>query len=227
MSDGLTLTAFDLPGHGRAEDWDGMTDFQDLCTDRALAFLRSDPVDVIGHSFGATVALRVAVEHPERVRTLTLIEPVLFAAARSDAPEALARHLEEARPYLQALEAGESAIAARLFNRDWGDGTKWDDFPKVARDYMVRRIHLVAAQSDAIFDDRPRLLAQGRLERAEMPVLLLEGSCSPSIISVINRLLARRLPNATRETIDGAGHMAPVTHAPEVAKAVRRHLQMA
>lgn len=41
------------------------------------------PVDVIGHSFGATVALRLALERPELVRSLVLVEPVLFAAAKA------------------------------------------------------------------------------------------------------------------------------------------------
>ncbi|MGD9293315.1 MAG: alpha/beta hydrolase [Roseobacter sp.] len=227
LSDTLTLTAFDLPGHGRAEDGDGKSDYQDLCVEVMLGFLSVDPIDVIGHSFGATVALRVAVEYPERIRTLTLIEPVLFAAARSEAPEALARYLAEAQPYLEALKAGEEDRAARLFTRLWGDGTAWKDIPKAARAYMAQRMYLVSAGYPAIFNDRPQVLAPGRLERTQMPVLIVEGSRSPSIVSIINGALARRLPHATRATIDGAGHMAPVTNAPAVATLMRQHLQMA
>ena len=35
------------------------------------------------HSFGATVALRLATLFPDRVRSLTLVEPVFFAAAKA------------------------------------------------------------------------------------------------------------------------------------------------
>src|SRR5262249_55224829 len=36
------------------------------------------PLDIVGHSFGALVALDFALEHPDRVRTLTLAEPPAF-----------------------------------------------------------------------------------------------------------------------------------------------------
>ena len=61
----------------------------------------TDPIDVIGHSFGATVALRLAVEQPEKVRSLTLIEPVFFAVAGQDVPASLVA----AQPYRDALQA--------------------------------------------------------------------------------------------------------------------------
>ena len=37
----------------------------------------------------------------------------------------------------------------------------------------------------------------------------------------INKSLERRLPDARRERIAGAGHMAPLTHPREVAQAIR------
>jgi pimeloyl-ACP methyl ester carboxylesterase len=37
-----------------------------------------EPVDLIGHSFGALVALDFALDHPDRVRTLVLAEPPAF-----------------------------------------------------------------------------------------------------------------------------------------------------
>ena len=74
MSPDLRMTAFDLPGHGRSADWDGVADYQYLSTQIAASFI-TEPVDLIGHSFGATVALRLAAEQPQKLRSLTLIEP--------------------------------------------------------------------------------------------------------------------------------------------------------
>ena len=51
------------------------------------------PVDFLGHSFGAVLALAFAVKWPGRVRSLILYEPVLFAAAeRAGRPEMTVNH---------------------------------------------------------------------------------------------------------------------------------------
>lgn len=63
LQDSLHLIAPDGLGHGNAPDWDGQGDYHAAATDRARAFL-TEPMDLIGHSFGATVALRLAIETP-------------------------------------------------------------------------------------------------------------------------------------------------------------------
>lgn len=226
LADQFTVTAIDLPGHGKSRPWTGAGDLHDACTAQAAACL-TEPVDVIGHSFGATVALRLAIDHPDIVRSLTLIEPVLFAAARLDAPDEVAAHMVEAQPYMEALEAGDMAVAARLFNRLWGDGTRWDEIRTSARTYMSERMYLIPLQSHAIFEDSARLLSPDRIARASMPSLLVSGSDSPPVARAINKALARRLPDARELTVDGAGHMVPLTHPQAVAKAIRGLIEVA
>ena len=93
------MRAFDLPGHGRSPDWDGVVEYQHLSTQIAASFV-IEPVDLIGHSFGATVALRLAVEQPQKLRSLTLIEPVFFAVAARDAPAAFTT----VQPHIDAVK---------------------------------------------------------------------------------------------------------------------------
>lgn len=222
----FTLTAIDLPGHGKSGDWDRRRDLHAQCRDAVLAHL-SAPMDVIGHSFGATVALRVAVEHPHLVRSLTLIEPVFFAAAIADAPEAMAAHEIEAEPYLAALAQGDTMTAARLFNRVWGDGTKWDDVPEGTRRYMAERMQIVPGQADAIVEDNAQIMNPGALDKATMPTLLIQGDQTADIIDAVNKSLAARMPNARRAWITGAGHMAPLTHPRAVAREILRLVEVA
>jgi pimeloyl-ACP methyl ester carboxylesterase len=224
---GVALAAPDLTGHGKSPDWDGRGDFHARATLDAGALVeeigQGAALDLIGHSFGATVALRLALERPDLVRSLVLIEPVLFAAARDGAPEIFAAHLARAAPFRAALAAGDTTGAARLFHAEWGQG-RHDDLPPHQRDYVERRIGLVATQDPALLADAAGMLAEGRLERLARPVLLLEGSASPPVIGAIAAELARRLPQVRRQHVAGAAHMLPLTHPDAVAAAVAAHL---
>ena len=215
----LTLIAPDLPAHGRAGNPDASVDYQDACFNAVLPLLDT-PKDIIGHSFGATVALRLAVEYPERVRSLCLIEPVLFAAVRRDDPDIFRAFQEQAAGFRAALDAGDLPTATRLFVETWGDGRDWADIPQRTRDYLTGLIRIIPAQDDALLHDRPGVLMPGRLERVTAPVLLMRGAYSPAVTGAIIRSLARRLPEARTVVIAGAGHMLPMTHPDETGRAL-------
>ena len=222
MGEDVTLITPDMLSHGRSPDWDKQGDFQDRSV-AAVQHLLDQPMDIIGHSFGATIALRLAVEHPELVRSLTRIEPVYFAVALQDDPQLVADHDADAGPFAAALIAGDDALAARLFNRMWSNGTpRWPDLPEATRAAMTRSIHVVPACRASLYDDLPGMLAPGVLDRVTAPVLLLRGSLTHPVIGAVNDGLARRLPDAQSVVIDGAGHMLPISHPRETAVELER-----
>jgi len=220
MGDGWRLIAPDLVGHGKAPDHDPAQDFHDQATAHARGHMPDAPVHLVGHSFGATVALRLALERPDRVRSLTLIEPVLFAAA-ADGP-GKRDHAAAFAQITPALLAGDHAAAARRFMAVWGDGTPFDDLPAGQRRYILPRMPLIAASFPALEEDAAGLLP--RLGRLECKVLLLAGQRSPRVIHDIQDRLAADLPQARRAVIDGAGHMLPITHPAETAAEIRASL---
>lgn len=223
LKDDLSLLAYDLPSHGKSGVWDRTGNLHDVATDMARALIK-EPMDLIGHSFGATVALRIAVENPELVRSLTLIEPVFFAIVWEEEPQLRATYMAQTTEMDAAFAAGDEREAARVFNRDWGDGTPWDTLPERMRDHMARLIHFVPASAPMVQDDCAGLLAPGQLERAAMPTVLIEGDQSPEMSAKVAVALQKRLPNAQRVVIDGAGHMLPVTHPDLVAAPVKELL---
>lgn len=215
------LTGFDLPGHGGSDPWPGTPDLADLATAMAHALAErtaaTGPVDLVGHSFGGVVALRLALEAPALVRRLVLIEPVLFAALTG---EETARLRAAEAPMAAALAAGDRPGAARHFLAEWGDGQSWETLPARDRAATAARIHLIPASAPALWDDTAGLLAAGRLEALATPTLLLHGDRSPPEAATICHRLAGRLPGAAVQRITGAGHMLPVTHAPATAAAL-------
>jgi len=220
LGDELSLLALDLPSHGKSGDWDGTGDLHDVATTMARSVM-AGPMDVIGHSFGATVALRLAVETPELVRSLTMIEPVYFAALLQDDPSQMAEYDTSHAPFAEAFATGDLMEAARVFNRDWGDGTRWHDIPQATREYMAARMHFVIGSSPFIRKDSAGLLARNLFSRATMPGVLVHGGKGPPVSAQINASLARRMPQLEQVEIKEAGHMAPLTHPALVADVVR------
>lgn len=224
--DGVTVTATDQTGHGKAAPWDGRSDLHGEATLASIAMAeklgQGRPIDLMGHSFGGTLALRVALTRPDLVRSLTLVEPVIFAAAKSDPAYGLfrARHLD----FASLILSGEREAALRMFHADWGTGDALEALPERTRAYMLDRIHLIEGQNPVLLDDAAGLLRSGGLEAIRVPVLLIDGATSPPIIEAVHSALSRRLPRVERLSVAGAGHMVSITHAAEVAPVVQAHL---
>lgn len=224
LDDMLAMTAFDLPGHGRSADWQEGVEMQGQSLDMALD-LMDGPADLIGHSFGATVALRMAVERPEMVKSLTLIEPPYVAVIKADHPGIELDDDHVMARFDRLLDAGDREQAARVFTEAWGDGRPWEALRAETRAAMVDRIHLIQANNPALRDDVAHMLRPGVLEAVSVPVLLIEGGDSPAEVAMIQDGLERRLPDTRRVVFEGAGHMVALTHAKQVGAEIRKFLE--
>jgi lipase len=210
------ITLFDMPGHGASDPLAEDVDLQDLTTGIA-AELTSPGSHVIGHSFGGTVALRLAVERPDLVSRLTLCEPVCFAAVRGTA--AYAAYLERFEPYVDAMARGDRDRAAEVFHLQWGEGP-WESLPAYVKAGLVARIHLIAKGLPGAEEDLAGVFDPGRLEALRCPVTLIRGARSEPIMAAIHAAIAARVATCRDVVIEGAGHMAPVTHPGTVAAAI-------
>ena len=223
LTPSLRMTAFDLPGHGRSADWDGRGDYQGVAVSMA-ADLVEHQADLIGHSFGATVALRLAIEQPQKVRSLILIEPVFFAVSRKNTSPSVNKHRAEYQEVVDALDCGDTDKAASLFIGAWGDGVPWPLQPGSQRAYAIARIQQIREIEPELYDDRAGLI--DRLGKLNLPVLILDGTRSPAIMSVVCDELQSRIPGATRHRIEGAGHLLPITHPAAVALSIAEFLKL-
>ena len=221
LGEALTITALDLPGHGKSAPWSGQGDLTQETLDAVLPFV-TEPVDLIGHSFGGVLSLLIALHRPEMVRSLSLFEPVLMAIAREDAPDQHQwnrNHMAEVDAH---IEAGDPAMGARLFLRVWGDGRPWDALPEELRKAATRLIPFIGASQPALAEDNAGIIP--RLGEIDVPCVLMDGGQSPALMHVVQDGLAARLPRARRVTFADAGHMGPITHAAEVAAEIRKTL---
>jgi lipase len=228
LGDILTMEAMDLPAHGRSGGRDFSVTWQAQSMAMALEIIEKGvvPVDLIGHSFGATVAIRIAVERPDLVKTLTLIEPVFFSAARDAGRPEYEAHMADHGGFYDLLKAGDYAGAAKGFADMWGGPVAWEFIPKAQQQYMVDRITLIEDSSDTALGIGDDYIPLSRIAEIKAPALLIEGDTSEPIIAAVQASLNGALANSTRVIVKGAGHMVPITHAKKVAAEIRNLLSL-
>lgn len=220
----LQFVAPDMPSHGQSADWDEVSSFADTVYQSALDNLQPG-ADLIGHSFGGVIALRLALARPQDVRSLTLIEPVFFAVALEDAPDTMQDSDGQAKALFDAFAAGDYENAARLFNRMWSNSPPWKTLPPQLRAAMTRAVHVVPDTGPFLNDDIEQMLAGDRLQSLSVPTLLVRGAETLPAVCAVNDGLERRLPDAVQAVIPGAGHMVSITHPVQVAAAMRPLLE--
>ena len=217
------FTAFDLPGHGESE-FDESADIQAQAVETAVSVLEaSGPSDVFGHSFGATVALKLALERPELVRSLSLYEPVYFSVLAKANPEAYAAEAQASAGFTAAALAQDWPAAARAFLARWG-GENLDSLPAAQKAYILKTIPLIMASEASIIAPESGASVLHALKGLKVPVLLMKGAKSPVVISEITDVLAAHGQNIFCKTISRAGHMGPIFHPGAVANMLAAHI---
>lgn len=167
-------------------------------------------VHVLAHSYGAAIALELALRWPQRVRSLTLFEParfaLLFHAVDGAAGEEI---LRVGTAVAQRARAGREDAAAALFVDYWSGAESWRALDERQRSGVRACMPKVAAEFDAAFADRTPLR---RFAALDIPIRLLRGDASPAPVRRIVDLLAGLVPHAEVVDLPGIGHMGPVTH---------------
>jgi pimeloyl-ACP methyl ester carboxylesterase len=208
------VVAVDSIGAGKSPPWPD--DAGPTLSDEA-AFLEpvlaaaAPPFFLVGHSYGAAVALIAALARPERIRALVLYEPPLIALLEAEAPgQAASTELRRAAADAAAsIAAGDAAAAARRFIDYWMGAGSWDSMPAARQTPIAASMTPIARWARALVEEPTPLAAFRALD---VPVLFMVGSRSPASSRGVARLLVKTLPNVTVVECEGLGHMGPVTH---------------
>jgi pimeloyl-ACP methyl ester carboxylesterase len=180
------------------------------------------PAHFVGHSYGGAVALLAALQQPERVRSITVHEPVAFQLARSGGLEDVDLEVSQmVATLVERIAAGEPEEAARYFIDYWrGEGT-WAALPEKGQRGATRVIKKLPLEFEAVLRTPYKLDDYAALS---MPVYLTTGTTGRSAARRIASLLATVLGEQTLHPLSGVGHMAPVTHPDLVNAHILAHL---
>lgn len=166
------------------------------------------PVHLVGHSFGAAVALTMARQQPRRVISATLYEPILFSLLRGEGAVRAWREIASVGQRVTAGAAGGSVEgAARLFCDYWGGAGAWDHMTAARREAVTGRMDDVAWNFAVLFE---HVVPPGAFADLHVPIQVLCGQDSPEPARRCSELVGGLCPDASLIRVDGAGHMAPV-----------------
>jgi pimeloyl-ACP methyl ester carboxylesterase len=221
----------DLYGHGQTPPWPGDPDAPDrpfsLADEAALlgavAERADGPVHLVGHSYGGSACLRYAQGAPHRVRSLTLIEPTLSYALRDGGePEAWQDLAACSEDVVDHVERGELQAAARRFMEYLLGPGGWDGLPHARKQVMTRLMaDAIARETRAQLSDA---LALHDYRSVTAATLLVHGTQTNWTLVRICKVLESWLPHAWLAPVEGAGHMAPLSHPDAVLGLLRAHL---
>jgi pimeloyl-ACP methyl ester carboxylesterase len=182
------------------------------------------PLVLVGHSYGAAVALVAALDNPGRVRALALYEPTLFALidAEKSPPNDADGIRTAVAASVKALEAGDFDTAAEHFIDYWMGAGAWKQTPEARKPAIAASTRNVRRWAHALLKEPTPLSAFRSLD---VPVLYMTGKRStPSALGVA-RILAAALPRAQHVEFEKLGHMGPLTHPDVVNEAIDEFLE--
>lgn len=228
LDEDFRVIASDQWGCGESDPWTGQSEFS-LAREAAPIFdiigRIGDTVHLIGHSYGGGVALHIAREHPDLIRSLTLIEPSAFHLLRAGDPEnrTLFREISSvADTVREAVLSGDCWGGMARFVDYWNGEGAWNAMSQKARIKLGRNLSKVVLDFYALFEE-PALLED--YAALTIPTLLLCGDRSPAPSCRIIEILASSMPHSRAVQIQGAGHMSPFTHSDTVNAAIGAHLR--
>ena len=189
----------------------------------------SGPVHIIAHSYGATVALALA-ESPTlrgRLASMVLAEPVLFGSliadhggevAAVDADAVSSARVFATNSVLSNAEKGGEPEWLEVFIDYWNRPGTWLRMPDVQKQQTL-------AIGWKMFQEVRACFSAGKPFRdyaIDVPTTLVLGARTTAHSRAMTHALARTHSVRLVE-LAGTGHMAPMTHAALVHRAIAEH----
>lgn len=210
----------DQHGHGES-GYPASFSLEDMARDfgALLDLLGLDAVHWAGLSLGGMTGLRLALQRPEKIRSLILMD----TSSRPEMAERKAQYLQLAA----AIRDGRASQVADQVLPFFFCETTYKEKPELVASYCERFMR--AQDREGLYQAALAVFHRGditdELPRISAPTLVLVGADDISTPPDRAQLIAERIPNARLTVIADAGHMSASEQPQPVAAAMREFLQ--
>lgn len=227
FGDRADVVAIDLHGVGGTSPWPGtrklgLEDEAELVFTAAAELFGDRPFHIVGHGYGAAVALCANVIAPDALASVTLVDILsigLFEKLEPDSDALTATQLQRDR-FSQWMVRGEATEAMSLWAAHYLGPTVWPWLERDARRELIGLAGATLHQWQALTSDRTSL---ADLRSLKAPLLILCGSKTPPSEARLAQLLHGHAPVGRFELLPGAGHDSLTTHPTMLAGTWARH----
>jgi pimeloyl-ACP methyl ester carboxylesterase len=183
-----------------------------------LSHLGVGRAHVVGHSTGANIALQLALDRPEVVQTLAVLEPWLTTSPSAPA------FFEQAAPLMKAYASGEKETAMAGFI-GLASGLDWETSRAVIDDYVPGSVAQAIKDADTFCGvDLPALSAwefgSERAAAVALPVLSVMGAETGPLFVEGAALLRSWLPKVEDLTVKDVGHLLQIQSPEPVVRGI-------
>jgi pimeloyl-ACP methyl ester carboxylesterase len=187
-----------------------------------LDHLRVELAHVVGHSSGGTIALQLALDRPETVHSLMLLEPAMLMTPSAEA------FFAKVGPSVNAYAAGDHAAAVAIF-LSAVSGLDWETCRSVIEEHVPGGVGQAIEDADTFFGIELPALTNWTLTAEQagtigQPVLSVVGARTEPLFVEAVELLRRWLPRAEDCTIEGLGHLLHMQRTEPVAHCLVKFL---
>lgn len=217
----------DVPGYGNAPraaaPVSSMMDAEATVVLQQIIDLGT-PVHLVGHSYGAAIALKIAMRAPSLLLSLTLIEPAMFHLLdQGDAKDrGLYRQITAVAGMISAAIAeGEPEAGMERFVDFWNGRGAFASIEPAMRDVLTSQIGQVAANFATGMAQTWSIDACNVISCPTMAIMGLE---SRPLAQRVTEMVANAIPDMQLAMIAEAGHMSPFTHSAIVNRLISGHV---
>ena len=229
LGDRFRMLTPDLWGRGRTSFWpDPETLLHDRHAELVKRIVDEESIgafDLIGHSYGGGTAIRFVMEHPEMVRSLVLIEPMMACFLRELGETDALDELEGIQDdFKERLDADGSEAAWKGFLDFRNEPGTWDGYEEKTRQNFIHRTPAQLANFNANANNRTRLSDMAQISQS---TLVIRGVDTSLYDMRMSEIVAENILGARFLILEGAGHMSPLTHPARIAREIIEHVEVA